>query len=145
MVSKAQNQKRRSIENAVNACGTRLHWRMTPLVRYSPAEQAVQVLTPTDGDGSRAQGVFEHQSPTDNPRDKLTHGRVGIGISAAGDRNHRRKLGITETRECTTDGSYDEGQGYRRPRSLGGSRRGAHEQSGTNDGADAESYQALCS
>ncbi len=44
-------------------------------------KQADKITGPSRGDGSRAEGVFEHQVPTDDPRNKLAERGVTIGVS----------------------------------------------------------------
>src|ERR1700752_1674459 len=66
-------------------------------------EQRYEVAGPTDTDGRRAGGVFEHPVPADDPGDELTHGRVRIGVRAARDRNRGRHLRVAQSRERAGD------------------------------------------
>ena len=105
--------------------------RMRPLVRNSqpePIEHAIGVLAPGDGDRRRGDGVFENQIPADDPRDQFAHGRVRVGVGAAGHRDHRGELGVTETGKGAADAGDDEGEHNRWTRAIGNRRRGAHKQ-----------------
>ena len=59
-------------------------------------QQPLHVAAPADGDGHRADGVFENQVPADHPRHQLAERRVGVGVGAAGDRDHRGELGVAQ-------------------------------------------------
>src|SRR5215469_5602412 len=63
---------------------------------------------PTHGNGGRTEGVFEDQVPADNPSDQLAQSRVGIGVGAARNGDHRREFGIAETRESASDARHNE-------------------------------------
>ena len=64
------------------------------------AQQAHEVARPADRDGRRAERVLEDQVPADDPGDELARRRVGVGVGAARDRDHRRELGVAEAREA---------------------------------------------
>ena len=92
-----------NIDNPVNT-GVRAHAhlkrRMAPNVRNVEAhelEDPIEVLAPSDGDGSRADCVLKHQVPANDPRNQLAHGCVGIGVRAAGHWDHRSKLRVAES------------------------------------------------
>ena len=51
-----------------------------------------------------ADRIFQNQVPADDPCDQLTHGRVGVGIGAARDRDHGRQFGVTQRGEAAHDG-----------------------------------------
>src|SRR6476660_3415130 len=100
--------------------------RMRPLVRYlhpEPVEDPIRVLAPGDGDGRRGYGILEDQIPSDDPGDQLAHRGVGIGVSAAGERNHGGKLGVTKTGKCAAEAGNDEGENDGWTRTVG-DRRG---------------------
>src|SRR5438876_396549 len=69
-----------------------------------------EISGPAYGDRHIADGVFEDQVPTDDPRDYFTERCIGIGVGRACDRNHRSQLGVTKRREATGDSSDDERQ-----------------------------------
>ena len=103
-----------------------------------PAEHAIEVFAPGNGDGGRAYGIFEHQIPADDPGDELTHGGIGISVSAPRNRNHRSKFRVTETGKGATDASENKSEHDRRTRAIGNGSRGADEQAGADDPADPE-------
>ena len=72
-----------------------------------PVEKIDEVRGEADADRHVANGVFEDQVPADDPRDELAHGRVGVGVRAASDRNHGREFGVAERGE----GAHDRNQG----------------------------------
>ena len=55
-------------------------------------------------------GVFEDQIPADDPREDLAQGRVGVGVRAAGDGNHRRQFRVAQRRET----AHERGQQKRK-------------------------------
>ena len=114
---------------------------MRPFVwnaQAEPFEHRFSVLAPRDRHGRRADRVLEHQVPADDPRDELAHRRVGVGVGAAGDGNHRRELGVAEAGERAADAGDDEREDDRRAGAIGDSRGRADEQAGADDRADAE-------
>ena len=118
-----------------------LEGRVVPLPRDVPAEEPqdpVEVLAPGDGDRGRADGVFEHQVPADDPRHQLAHRRVGVGVGAARDRNHRRELGVAEAGERAAEAGDEERERHRRAGAIGDGGRGSDEEAGADDRADAE-------
>ena len=118
-----------------------LERRVVPLIRHrcpEKREHLVEVLAPCDGDCCGADGVLEDEIPTDDPRDELTHRHVRVRVRAAGDRNHRRELGIAQARERAADAGDDEREGDRRAGAFGDGRRRSHEQAGADDRADAQ-------
>ncbi len=54
----------------------------------------IEVLAPCDGYGGGPNGVLEYKVPTNDPGDKLAHGRVRVSVCAACDGDHRGKLGV---------------------------------------------------
>src|SRR5579884_536011 len=116
---------------------------MAPLVRNDTADQAVEILAPGDRHRSSAKRILEHQRPTDSPGHELAHCRVGVGVSAACDRDHGCELGVAQARECTANGGYQKGScngGARRFRRRCG---GANEQSRADDCAHAQRDEAF--
>ena len=73
--------------------------------------------------------------------DQLAHRRVGVRVRAARDRDHRRELGVAQPRERAAERGDDEAQRHRRSGVVGRGGRGAHEQAGADDRADAERDQ----
>ncbi len=51
------------------------------------------------GDRRRADPVLEDQRETDDPGEELAHRRVGVGVRASGDRDHRAELRVAQRRE----------------------------------------------
>ena len=95
---------------------------------------------PTDCDGGRHEEVFKDEIPADDPGEKFTEGRVGVGVGAAGDRDHRGKLGVAEAGEEAPEARDDERDGDGRAGVLRGRLSGEHEDAGADDGADAETH-----
>ena len=135
----------RDIDDAMHAAdGICLERGMTPLIGDVHAhhlERLVEVLAPRDRDRRRADGVLEHEVPADDPGHQLAHRRVRIGVGAAGDRDHRRELGVAEAGEGAAEAGDHEREGHRRTGALGDRRRGPDEEAGADDGADAEGDQ----
>src|SRR5204863_2217518 len=107
----------RDVYHPVGPGWVMLERRMRPLVwnaHPEPLEHAIRVLAPSDRNRRRRDRVLEDQIPTDDPRDKLTHRRVGIGIGAAGDGNHRGEFRVAETRKGAADAGDDERKHNRR-------------------------------
>ncbi len=101
-------------------------------------EQAHEIARPAHPDGGGSHGVFEHQVPADDPGDELAHGGVGVGVRAPGHRHGAGHLGVAETRQSAGDGGHDERERHRRARVQRRRDAGQHEDSGADDGADAE-------
>ena len=80
------------------------------------AQQLHEIARPADRHGHVADRVFEDQIPADDPGDDLAERRVGISVSRARDRDHRRQLAVTKRRETAGDRRHDKGQRHRRPR-----------------------------
>ena len=114
---------------------------MAPLIWNSyvePTEDAIGVLAPGVGHSRGCDRIFEYQIPPDDPRDKLAHCRVGVGVGTACDRNHRRKLRVTETGKGAADASDNEGKYNRWTRAIGNGRSGAHEKTCADDPANSQ-------
>ena len=88
-----------------------------------PLERRRHVRRESDAHRHVADGVFQDQVPADDPGDQLAHGRVGVGVGAAGDRNHRRQLGIAEPGKRADDRHQHERNRQRRT-SSGTAQRG---------------------
>ena len=75
--------------------------------------------------------------------DQLAERRVGVGVGRAGDRHHRRELGVAERREAAGDRREHEREDDRRAGAqvlgpAGGRRADRREDAGADDRADAE-------
>ena len=77
-----------------------------------------------------------------NQADERAEGRVGVGVGRAGDRDHRRQLGVTEGREPGDDAGEHEGDDHGRAGVLGGRLAGRDEDAGADDAGDPERRQA---
>ena len=60
-------------------------------------QQRREVAAPRDRHRDIADRVLEDQIPADDPGNQLAERGVGIGVGAAGLRNHRRQLGVAES------------------------------------------------
>ncbi len=122
-----------------------------PRGEVEPAEskECLQIGRPRDGDADVADGVLDDQVPADDPCDDLAERGVGVRVGRPADRYHGRELGVAKRGERTDDGGDDErerkrgtgaGAGHvaRRSRSHGA------EDSGADDGADAEHDDVRC-
>ena len=119
----------------------RLERRVAPLIRHvqpEVLEHLVEVLAPGDRDGGGADGVLEHEIPADDPGHQLAHRRVGIGVGAARDRDHRRELGVAEAGEGAADPATMNASVTDGPARSAIAAAVAHEEAGADDGADAE-------
>src|SRR5437764_5537843 len=106
--------------------------------QVEPAKHAIEVFAPGNGDGGCAYGIFEHQIPADDPGDELTHGGIGISVSAPRNRNHRSKFRVTETGKSATNASENKSEHDRRTGAIGDGSRGANEQARADDAANPE-------
>ena len=100
-------------------------------------DERLGMSRPADGNGRGGHGVFEHQTPADDPGDHLAQHRVAVGVGAARDRDHRRHLGIAERRagaDHAADQERDDNGRARKPRADAGQGVDA----GADDGADAD-------
>ena len=103
-------------------------------------EQSADKAGPADRDGRCAEGIFEDQGPAHQPGDELTHHRVGVSVSGAGDWHHRGELGIAERGKGADHAGDHEADHHARAGLLRG-RGGQHENAGADDGANAEQGQ----
>ena len=105
-------------------------------------EQAGEVSGPADRDGGGADGVFEHEVPTDDPGEEFAEGGVGIGVGAAADGDHGGEFGVAEPDEGAGDAAEHERHHDGRPGIAGGGGPGQDEDAGADDGADADGGDA---
>ena len=82
--------------------------------------QPHHVARPAHRYRGRAHRVFEHQVPADDPRQQFAHGGVGVGVGAAGDRNHGGELAVAHAGEGAADGGDDEREDHRGAGIVGG-------------------------
>ena len=97
-----------------------------------------RVLAPRDRHCRRADRVLQHEVPADDPRHQLAHRRVGVGVCAAGDGNHRRELGVTQPGKGAADTGNDKGEGDRRAGPVGDGGCRPDKKACPDDGADAQ-------
>ena len=100
--------------------------------------EADEVAGPAHRDRRGAERVLEDQVPADDPGEELAERGVGVGVCAAGDRDHRRELGVAEPGERAADRRDDHREHERRAGVLRRGRSGQHEDAGADDRADAE-------
>ena len=60
-------------------------------------QQFDEVIRPARRHRAGAHGVFERQVPADDPRQQFAQRRIGVGVSAARQRNHGRELRVAES------------------------------------------------
>ena len=96
-------------------------------VQAEPVQQVDDVRGKTHADTHVGAGVLQNQIPADDPGDELAESGVGVGVSRAGNRNHRRELGITKAGERADEGHQDHGDGD------GGTGAGAAGERGVGD------------
>ena len=65
--------------------------------------QILQICGESHRDRHVGHRVFQNQIPADNPRENFAQNRVGVGVGAARDRNHRGQFGETQAREQASD------------------------------------------
>src|SRR3569623_1559142 len=114
---------------------------MSKLPRNQVREEVVEILRPINRERRRTQSVLQDQRPPDHPCNQFAHRDVGVGIRAACDWDHRRKLRIAEPRECASDGRDDERKRNAWSRVLGRRCRSARKQTGANDRAASHGNQ----
>ncbi len=76
-----------------------------------------------DGHDHVADDVFEDEVPADDPGEDFAQRRVGVGVGAAGDGNHRGQFGVAESGKAAGHGDQEERDGNRRT----GRRAAVHE------------------
>ena len=84
-------------------------------MQAKPIHEIDNVGGKADAHGHVADGVLQDQVPTDDPGHQFSHGGVGVGVSAAGNGNHRRQLGIAEPGEGANDSHQRDGKRQSRP------------------------------
>ena len=125
--------------SAMTSNGECDHWY--GMRRPNHSSTRLRVLAPGDRHGGGADRVLQHEVPADDPGEQLPHRRVGVGVGAAGDRDHRGELGVAEAGERAADAGDDERERDRRAGAVGDRGGGADEQPGADDRADPERDQ----
>src|SRR6202011_208745 len=100
-------------------------------------QQLDEVVGPAGGDGAGTHGVFECEIPADDPGEKFAERGVGVGIGAAGKRNHGRELGIAKAREGASKAGKHEGE-HERGTGVVCAESGEYKDTGADDGAHTE-------
>ena len=80
-------------------------------VQAEPVQQVHHVGGKAHADGHVRAGVLQNQIPADDPGDQFAQGGVGVGVSRAGDGNHRGQFGVTEAGEGADDGHQNQRNG----------------------------------
>ena len=88
--------------------------------------------------GGRADRVFEHQVPADDPGEELAQRGVGVGVGGSGDGDHRGELGVAERGEDARDARDDEGEHQRRAGGVVRRLADQHEDARSDDRTDPE-------
>ena len=104
-------------------------------------QQLDHVARPAHRDRGRAHGVFEHQVPADDPRQQLAHGGVGVGVGAAGDRDHGGEFAVAHAGEGAADGRHHEGEHHGGPGVIRRRDAGQRKQARADDRADSQRNQ----
>src|SRR6185437_10176676 len=104
-------------------------------------KKAHHVARTPDGNRRGAEGVLENQVPADDPGEQLAERGVRVGVRAPGHGNHRRELGVAESRERAANRGDQHREDQRRPGELRRRRARDDEDPGTDDGAEAESRE----
>ena len=105
-------------------------------------EEADNIARPANGDRGGAKCIFEDQVPADDPGDELAHGRIGIGVGTAGNRDGRGHLRVAKTGKGAGYAAKHEGKCDCRTGIGGCSMAGEHEDARADDAADTERDQA---
>ena len=110
-------------------------------VQSEAQENTLEKATPAYGHRHRPHRVFENQVPADHPRDDLAQRRIGVGVCAPRNGDHRGELRVAQRRKRTGQAGGQIRKHNRRTGLVGRSGPGQDEDSGANDGADAEQGQ----
>ena len=104
-------------------------------------EEGDQGGAPAGGDSGGAESVFEDQIPADDPGKDLAKRGVAVSVGRAGDGDHGGEFGIAQAGEGAAKSGDDVREHDSRAGILRGRLAGEHEDSGADDGADAQRYQ----
>ena len=105
-------------------------------------QQRADIARPAHRDGGRAHRVFQHQVPADDPGHQLAHRGIGVGVGAAGNRDHAGQLAVAHAGQAAADGGDQEAQHHGGPGIVGRGDAGEREQPGADDAADPQRNQA---
>jgi len=101
-------------------------------------EEFYGVARPSNGDRGGSEKVFQDKVPANNPSEEFAEASIGVGIGAAGGGNHSGVFGVTEAGKETADARDGEGENEGGSGVVCSGGAGEHEDSGPDDGADAE-------
>ncbi len=79
-------------------------------VQAEPVEQVDDMRGKSDAHAHIRAGILQDQIPADDPGDELTHRSVGVGVSRAGNGNHRRQFRVAEPGERANRGHQHQRQ-----------------------------------
>ena len=96
------------------------------------------VAGPSDGDRGGGEEVFQDKVPADDPGEEFAEAGVGVCVSAAGGGNHGGVLGVAEAGKEAADARDGEGENEGGSGVVCGGGASENEDSGADDGADAE-------
>ena len=101
-------------------------------------EEFYGVAGPSDGDSGGGEQVFQDKVPANDPGEEFAEAGIGVGVGAAGGGNHGGVFGIAEACKEAADARDGEGENEGGSGVICGGGAGEYENSGTDDGADAE-------
>ncbi|MNV22306.1 hypothetical protein D3C71_1132730 [compost metagenome] len=101
-------------------------------------DETDQVRRPAHRDRGRGEQVLQHQAPADEPGHAFAQGGVGVGVGAAGDRHHRRELGVAQARQCTGNAGEHEREHHCGAGMVGRGLAGEHEDTCADHRTDAQ-------
>ena len=96
------------------------------------------VAGPSDGDGGGGEEVFQDKVPADDPSEQFAEASIGVGVGASRGGNHGGVFGVTESGKETADARDGEGENEGGSGVVCSGGAGEDEDSGPDDGADAE-------
>src|ERR1700675_239739 len=96
------------------------------------------MVGPAGRNGAGAHGVFGGEVPADNPREEFAKGGVGVGVGAAGQRDHGGEFGVAKSRARASQAGNYEGRHQRGARVVR-AEPGKDENARANYGAYAKS------
>ena len=103
--------------------------------------EVAEIARPADRHRRSGGEIFQHQVPADDPGEEPAHRRVGVGVGAAGDWDHRGVFGVAQAGEEAAKARDREGDHHARTGIACGRMAGQHEDTRADDGADAERDQ----
>src|SRR6202007_175246 len=109
----------------ISKAASEVAWRKPARVGMNaePIQKADNMRRESYAHGHVTNGVFENQVPANDPGDQFAHGGVGVGVGAAGNRNHGREFGVTQCGKTANNRDEHEGNGYRGSRARTSKRR----------------------